>query len=350
MDILAAAIVCFVSILFLSPLAKRFQLLDLPDSRKQHRGSVPLIGGIAVFLATMVACIIAFGNDPRINMYLISAALIVTLGVIDDRYDLSVRLRLLMQMLIACILVFGAGLYIHEFGNMFGFALDIGVLGTVLTVFAVLGAINAFNMTDGIDGLAGSLALNTFLSLAMLFWLCGEHNYLQLPIILSVALLPYLLFNLGLVPGPVKRIFMGDAGSMFIGLTVIWLLTLGSQGENPAFRTVTALWIIAVPLMDMAAIIVRRLRRGQSPFMADRDHLHHIFMQAGFCPRMSLLIIVFFSVLYSTIGILGEVLNVPEAVMFYGFLAVFALYLWGINHAWRLSKWLSVKRLSCGSN
>lgn len=347
MDILAAIIVCFASILFLSPVAKRFNLLDLPDARKQHQGSVPLIGGISVYLATLVACVIAFDNNQTINLYLISAALIVTLGIIDDRYDLSVRLRLLMQIFIACILVFGAGLYIHKFGYMFGFAVDIGMLGTVLTVVAVLGAINAFNMTDGIDGLAGTLALNTFLSVAMLFWLCGESHYLQLPIILSVALLPYLLFNLSLIPGPVKRIFMGDAGSMFIGLTVIWLLTIGSQGETPAFRTVTALWIIAIPLMDMAAIIIRRLRKGQSPFQADRDHLHHIFMRAGFCPRMSLIIIVFFSALYSVIGILGEVFQVPEAIMFYGFIAMFGVYMWGINHAWRLSKWLTVKRLSC---
>jgi UDP-GlcNAc:undecaprenyl-phosphate GlcNAc-1-phosphate transferase len=176
--------------------------------------------------------------------------------------------------------------------------------------------------------------------------LAGQTEFIALPIILVCVLIPYLLFNLGLVPGPVKKIFMGDAGSMFIGLTVIWLLTLGSQTEEPAFRTVTALWIIAIPLMDMAAIIIRRVRKGQSAFQADRDHLHHIFMRAGFSSRESLVVIVIFSLISSSIGILGEYFNVHEAIMFYGFLLAFAGYSYGIKHCWRLVRWVKQSRLA----
>ena len=108
---------------------------------------------------------------------------------------------------------------------------------------------------------------------------------------------------------------MGDAGSMFIGLSVIWFLMHATQGEKVAFRPVTALWIIALPLMDMLAIIIRRARKGLSPFVADRDHLHHIFMRIGFSPRKSLLIIVLFSMFMSSIGILGELFLVHESIM-----------------------------------
>ncbi len=100
------------------------------------------------------------------------------------------------------------------------------------------------------------------------------------------------------------------------------------------------MWIIAVPLMDMAAIILRRVCKGQSPFKPDRDHLHHIFMRAGFGPRATLCIISYFSVVYAALGILGEVYHVREWIMFLGFMLSFAVYNYGIKHAWTLVRWV----------
>jgi UDP-GlcNAc:undecaprenyl-phosphate GlcNAc-1-phosphate transferase len=129
---------------------------------------------------------------------------------------------------------------------------------------------------------------------------------------------------------------MGDAGSMFLGLTVVWLLTIGSQGENPAFRPVTALWLVAIPLMDMASIMNRRIKKGQSPFLADREHLHHIFMRAGFSAREALLIITCFSIFLSAIGIVGEIYEIAEHIMFLGFLIIYFIYSISIQHIWRI--------------
>ncbi|WP_105258035.1 UDP-N-acetylglucosamine--undecaprenyl-phosphate N-acetylglucosaminephosphotransferase [Pseudoalteromonas sp. T1lg88] len=341
MELFVALLTTLIVIPILKPLAIKAGLVDLPNARKHHEGAVPLIGGIAIFLGTLTAALIAFPNDATIRLFLLSAALIVFLGMLDDKQDLPVRTRIVAQILIGGILVYGAGHYIHNLGNLFYFGdIELGVIGTVFTIVAVIAAINAFNMTDGIDGLAGSLALNSFTAIAVLFYLSGNREQAMLPVIIAFSVVPFLLFNLSLLPGKARKIFMGDAGSMFIGLSVIWMLTLGTQGDNPSFRPVTALWIIAIPLMDMVAIVFRRIKKGQSPFKPDREHLHHIFMRAGMTSKGALAVICSASIFLAAIGIICEYHQVAESVMFFGFLALFAVYNYAILHIWKLLKWI----------
>jgi UDP-GlcNAc:undecaprenyl-phosphate GlcNAc-1-phosphate transferase len=153
----------------------------------------------------------------------------------------------------------------------------------------------------------------------------GQTDYISYPLILATATIPYLIFNLGLTKKS-KKIFMGDAGSMFIGLSVIWLLTMGTQNEHASFRPVTALWICAIPLMDMLAIVVRRYKNGKSPFKPDRDHLHHILQRVGNNSRQTLVIISTCAVAMSVIGLVGEYFKVPESIMLTGFVLMFIVY------------------------
>jgi UDP-GlcNAc:undecaprenyl-phosphate GlcNAc-1-phosphate transferase len=156
-----------------------------------------------------------------------------------------------------------------------------------------------------------------------------------LAITISMALLPYMAANLKVYPFR-RKIFLGDAGSMFIGFSVVWLLVNGVQEQNMAFRPVTALWLCAVPLMDMVAIMLRRARKGQSVMMPDRDHLHHIFLRAGFTDRQALSLITLFAICLAGIGFAGEMYRVPEVIMFSLFLGVFLAYNWSMSHIWRL--------------
>ena len=110
---------------------------------------------------------------------------------------------------------------------------------------------------------------------------------------LNCAILPYLLLNLGIPFGPKYKVFMGDAGSTLIGFTIIWMLLLSTQGQGHAISPITGLWLIAVPLIDMVAVIFRRLKKGKSPFRPDRLHLHHLLMRAGLTSRQALAVIVF---------------------------------------------------------
>lgn len=326
----------YVCIRFANPVAVRLGLVDTPNVRKKHTGAVPLVGGIGIFVSVLTASMLFLPQSQTLNLYLISTALIVFIGVLDDYYDLPVRPRIVSQVLAASIMIYGAGLYIENLGNLFGFGvIDLGIFGSILTVVAVIAAINAFNMVDGIDGLAGMLSIVAFSALA--FMLSRVHNeWFLLPIMLIAATTAYLMFNLEWPSAKLKKVFMGDAGSMLIGLTVIWLLVIGSQGEEAAFKPVTALWIVGLPLMDMVAIMFRRIKKGQSPFKPDRDHLHHIFMRAGLTPRQALSIITGIATVISVVGLVLDMLGAAEWLSLMLFCVLFAAYCYAIQHIWRI--------------
>lgn len=337
---LITSFVCaYIAIKLCKPLAINVGLVDKPNERKKHKGHIPLIGGISIFIAVLFSSLIWLPNTVELRMYLIASAMMVFIGAIDDKKDISVRIRIVGQIIIASLMIYGVGAYISNLGNLFSLGdVDLGIAGIFFTYFCIIVTINAFNMIDGIDGLIGSLSINTFVSIAILFLLSGNNELLSYPLILAVATLPYLMFNLGVFKTTSRKIFMGDAGSMFIGLSVIWLLTMGTQGESATFRPVTALWITAVPLMDMLAIVMRRIRKGQNPFKPDRDHLHHIFMRVGFTDRQALAAITLIASIFSLVGILGELYLVPESIMLFLFLVLYGLYNLFIKHIWQVTK------------
>ena len=324
---LSAFCFAFLAIKLFKPIAVDVGLVDKPNARKHHEGQIPLIGGISIFAAVLAASLLWLPNTLELRMYLIASAMMVFIGALDDKFDLKVRIRIVGQIIIASLMIYGVGGYIASLGNLFGLGnIELGAAGIIFTYFAIIVVINAYNMVDGIDGLVGSLSLNTFTAIAVLFLMSGNSGYLTYPLILATATLPYLMFNLGYFKKYTKKIFMGDAGSMFIGLSVIWLLTIGTQGENASFRPVTALWICAIPLMDMLAIVMRRYRKGKSPFKPDRDHLHHILQRAGLSSRQTLLVISIASVVMSLIGVLGEYFQVAESIELALFVLIFILY------------------------
>ena len=344
--------VAFFSSIFtikiLLPLAPHIGLIDVPNERKKHDGAVPLIGGISIFTGVLIASSLFVEQGQLLNLYLISSAFLVFIGAMDDIYDLSVAPRIIFQGIVATIMVFGAGVYISQFGNLFLIGdIDMGAYGMIFTMLACIAAINAFNMIDGIDGLAGSMSIISISSIVILTLLADNGADILLPLILVVATIPYLFYNVSNRNPRGKKIFMGDAGSMFMGLTVMWLLVLGSQNQVAqvaSFRPVTALWIIAVPLMDMFAIMIRRMRKGDSPFKADNGHLHHICMRAGLSSRQSLRAISGFSILLACVGILGEYFAVSEWIMLALFSILFIFYSYALQHAWKFIRIIKIKR------
>ena len=334
---LMAVIFSYVSLFVLRPVAHHLRLMDTPDHRKLHKGSVPLVGGLSAFLGVFIAWVIWMPMLNAHGLFLLCAALLVIVGAVDDARDLPAKLRLAVQVILGAVLTFGSGTSLTTFGNLLGLGpVELGFLGPLVTIAAVIGATNAFNMVDGIDGLAGILSLVALGSLAFLFGSSsGFTPELALAMGIGCALVPYLMANLRIPPFR-RRIFMGDAGSMFIGFAVVWMLVNATQPGHTAMRPVTALWIIAVPLMDMVAIMFRRARKGQSVMKPDRDHLHHIFMRADFTDREALVAITLVALVLAAIGLLGEIYQVPEWFMFVAFLGLFGLYDWSLRHVWRL--------------
>ncbi|MBB1275957.1 UDP-N-acetylglucosamine--undecaprenyl-phosphate N-acetylglucosaminephosphotransferase [Pseudoalteromonas sp. SR43-3] len=327
-DLFLTFFIAFAILFLMRKVARRVGLVDQPSGRKLHDGNIPLVGGISICI-TIVNYIYSHpGMINHADLYMFCICGLTLVGALDDRFDLSVKIRMIVQALISFAMIYFASVELHSLGDLFGLGtIELGGFGAVITVLAVIGCINAFNMVDGIDGLLGGLSMVTFASIGILLLLSGEQSLSYLCLLLVVCMVPYIVMNLGLT-GRERKVFMGDAGSMMIGFTVIWLLIGASQAEgNPMIRSVTALWLIAVPLMDMSAIMIRRVKQGKSPFKPDRDHLHHVCQRLGFSSLQTLGLICLIASLFASVGILGEVLLIPEYIMFYSFVIIFIVYL-----------------------
>ena len=318
-------------------------LVDKPNhERKFHEGSIPMVGGISICIS--ILCFI-YNNTailPYSTFYAFSIIVLVVVGALDDKFDLCFKWRMGIQAVLALLMMMATDTQLSNLGDLIGLGYFLlpGLFGKVITVMAVLGAINAFNMVDGIDGLLGGLASVTFGGLGILFFINSAYNYAYFCAMLIVVMFPYILFNLGLM-GRKRKVFMGDAGSMVIGFTVIFLLILSTQPilEQKILRPVTALWLIAIPLLDMVTIMYRRVRRGDSPFKPDREHLHHIFQRIGFNSKKTLFFICSLSLSCASFGVVGEIYNVSEPIMFYSFISFAIFYAVMLTNVWRVMGW-----------
>ncbi|MGJ8582275.1 MAG: UDP-N-acetylglucosamine--undecaprenyl-phosphate N-acetylglucosaminephosphotransferase, partial [Psychromonas sp.] len=272
------------------------------------------------------------------------------LGVIDDKINLKVSLRLLSMISITTFLYHFADFQIASLGNLFALGeIQLGPFSLLFSIIVVIGVITAFNMVDGVDGLLGCLSIISFSAMAILFAVNGQFHLSSTCVCFIAALIPFLMCNLSLLPGNRYKVFMGDSGSFFIGFTMICLLVAGSQESMHiddsdaqsmafiAFKPVIALWLMAVPILDMIANIIRRLKNGQSPFQADRGHLHHKLQDIGLSDKQVLIFISVLALLTASIGIVGEITDVPEVVMSGCLIFLFVVYFYGYSHSHKVS-------------
>lgn len=337
MEYVGFFVVAFFVLFFARKVAKKINLVDRPNERKHHQGLIPLVGGISIYFTLMLVLWIKPSLLISSDIYVLCSSVLVLMGAIDDKYDVDYRIRLVVQILISCAMIFGAGLSLKNLGHLLlGYELTLGPLGYIVTVFAVLGAINAFNMVDGIDGLLGGLTMVTFGALSYIHYADGQLPLARFCLLIMIVVIPYICLNLGFPFGGRKKVFMGDAGSMLIGFTVIWVLLQGTQGPKAQMNPVTALWLIAIPLMDMSCIMVRRIRKGVSPFKPDREHLHHICIRAGLSSHQALIVICSIASLLAAAGIGLEYCAVPEWISLLLFVLVFVLYYQLISNIWRI--------------
>ena len=334
-----SVLVSALFVLLLKRVAPRVGLVDAPCLRKRHEGAIPLIGGVAIFLAILLSALFSDHWSTHSGWGMILLGLpILLIGMMDDRRDLSPRLRFIIEIVCAALASLLFGVCLNSLGALVpGQVLSLGWLAVPFTVLGMVGVINAFNMTDGVDGLAGGLAFLIFSALGLLAERADAELALQLWTF-SAAILGFLFFNSRFFGRAKAAIFMGDAGTLFIGFAIAWYLILLSQGPDAVMQPVTALWIFACPLLDTVSVMIRRIRRGQSPFAADREHLHHIFMLAGFGVNGTVLIILAFQLFFILFGIVTMDLGMPEWISFATFLGLFALYFWVMSHAWQVMK------------
>lgn len=330
------AFVATVVLLYvLKRLAPRIDLVDYPGGHRWHETATPLVGGLAMFLGFLFGVLTLDIPLAPLRSFFAAAALLIVVGVLDDLHELSSNLRFVPQVAAALLMVYWGGVSLHDLGALtFGAPVYLGRWAVPITVFAGVGVINALNMSDGMDGQAGGLTVVALAALALVAANAGNVPDAQLLILLAVLVAAFLLFNLRLLRAR-ALVFMGDAGSMFLGFALAWFLIKLSQGEQRAMTPVTALWLLALPLFDTVGIMLRRILQRRSPFLADREHFHHLLLAWGCSVNQALVVVLGAALACAAVGLGGLYLRLSEGVMFSGFLVVFGAYFLGTWHAWK---------------
>lgn len=285
--VITAYVISYISMPAIIRIAELKEFIDSPDGkRKIHARFVPTMGGVGIFAAFMISYsiwgqVVALGSFP----FFIAALLILfLLGVRDDIVELTPIKKFVIQLVASVILVFGGGISLGSFSGLFG----IGELslagGSIASVVILISIINAYNLIDGIDGLAGGVGVIASSILGIWFWGAGFLSLAILSFSLSGALIGFLAFNMY----PAK-IFMGDTGAMSIGFILGYLSLeflilnhgLSAQPWHISNGEVLAVSILIIPIIDTLRVIVIRLKNGDSPFKADRSHIHHEILGLG---------------------------------------------------------------------
>jgi UDP-GlcNAc:undecaprenyl-phosphate/decaprenyl-phosphate GlcNAc-1-phosphate transferase len=291
----ACLLVAIIVIPVIKKVAIRVGLIDKPNARKVHTTPVPLIGGVSIGVTALLVLPWSdvFISSASDNLVWISGALVMlVIGVLDDRFDIKASVRLAVQMLCALI-VASAGIRITSLYGLFGIYELPLLIQYVLTVVLIAGVVNAYNLMDGIDGLLGGLSI---IGASVLGVISYERGLYDLTIIYGAlvgALIGFLRFNLSS-----KKVFMGDAGSLFLGfiLVVTAIKQLDTTGNEPMADQLKVLLLIAgiflVPVMDSLRVYRGRIKKGTSPFKADKTHLHHLFLYMGITHRRATILIL----------------------------------------------------------
>jgi UDP-GlcNAc:undecaprenyl-phosphate GlcNAc-1-phosphate transferase len=268
----------FLSMVLIPPLVRIARPLGLMDSgggRKVHAGSVPRVGGIAIFVGLLLPVVLWAPLDSRLGVVVGATAVLFVFGLLDDRFNLDYRLKLLGQLLAAVMVAIGAQVLIQRLSFWPGGTLP-EVLALPLTVLILAGVTNAVNLSDGLDGLAGGIGLLAGAGLLVLAVESSDDATMIVLAALLGAILGFLRFNT--FPA---RLFMGDAGSQLLGFTIGVLAVTLTQRPSAELSPVLPLLVLGLPILDMLTVMIGRMLRGRSPFEADRTHLHHRLIDAG---------------------------------------------------------------------
>ena len=266
-------------------------LVDVPNERKIHKAPISRLGGVAIWLSTMLTFLFLvllsyYPYGSLLSGILLGGSLMFLLGLIDDIYNLDAPFKLVIQLSIATI-VYLLGVKIDTIFNPFGGAIDLGIFSYPITILWIVGISNAVNFIDGVDGLAGSVITVNSIALALVAIAMTPAQPITalIAFILAGSMLAFLTFNFN----PAK-IFMGDSGALFSGFLLATLSIAGVM-KGATLAILLPFLVLAVPIMDITYSSLRRIMKGTSPFVADAEHIHHKLLKAGFSQKKTVAIL-----------------------------------------------------------
>ncbi|HNE28860.1 MAG: MraY family glycosyltransferase [Saprospiraceae bacterium] len=301
-------------------IARDKHLYDMPNERSAHREPTPSLGGIGIYGGVVCAVVLWMPSEQFWALQYVLAALVIIffIGVKDDLMPLSPTKKFMGQVTAALILVYKANLKISGLYGILGVYDLPGLFSFVLSIVVIVGIINAFNLIDGINGLAGSIGLLACITWGSWFFLVGHLELAVLAACLAGALTAFLKFNF--TPA---RIFMGDTGSMLIGLicSVFAIRFIELQREIPlgdsySFNAAPAiaLGILILPVFDTMRVFARRLWMGRSPFTPDRAHIHHLLLDNGLTHTQATAVLVGVNVVFIAVAFYWRYLGAGELI------------------------------------
>jgi len=314
-------------VFLLRPVAQRLGLVDHPKGdRKVHDTPTPLAGGAAITLAAVAAGLVLLPMTRDLQALGAASLLMLVVGVLDDRFDINWRIRIVAQATAALILFLWGGVRVESIGGALGFAgHTLGVLSLPFTVLATVGITNAVNWADGVDGLAGSLCLAALAMLTAAAIYAGNTGLAPDLVVMAGCVAGFLAFNLRTPWRPRATVFLGG-GAEILGLWIAWAAFRLTQTPGHPVTPVLAPFLIAPPVIDCLVLIVRRLRARYSPFFADRNHMHHRLLDIGFTPGAVVATLVGLTLLIGLAASLARRSHVPEPLFPLIFLAAAAAY------------------------
>jgi UDP-GlcNAc:undecaprenyl-phosphate GlcNAc-1-phosphate transferase len=327
----------------LKKIAIKLNLVDRPNFRKIHFTSIPLIGGISIAFSVLTVIFIS-GNIMLCKEYLsiFSASFtVLIIGIIDDKNDIRAKYKLAIQLILSFIIAL-SGIRIFSFYGLFG-VYEIAVwLQYLITILIITGVVNAFNLIDGVDGLLGSLSLLGF-TMFLLASIYFKDYYLGLLSVIFIgAIIGFLKFNLSK-----EKIFMGDSGSLFLGfiLVTLGIQLLGKQEihkeYNYAYVFMILIAFFSIPVLDSLRVYMGRIKRGKSPFMADKSHLHHLLLGAGLTHKRIALAVIILCLIFFSLGF-GLISSYSTTLIIFSIMIVFWFLIRLLLAINNLQKWIQI--------
>lgn len=301
-EIIYMVLTTFLFVVFAIPYIRKIAIhvgaMDVPNKRKIHKKPMPRLGGLGIFFGFLLGYMIFGTHSAIMNSILISSFIVIIVGVIDDINPVKANVKFVGQLIAASIIVFYGNIILKDI-SAFGIYIDFGIFAIPLTIFFILGCINCMNLIDGMDGLAAGISVIYFLTIGIIAVIQQKFGLdFVLTFVMLGSTLGFLVHNF--YPA---SIFMGDSGSMFLGLIISVIALLGFKNVTMT-SIIIPLLLLMIPISDTLFAILRRLLKGESISKPDKFHIHHQLLNRNFSQRTTVIIIYVINLLFSLASIL----------------------------------------------
>lgn len=323
-DLIMAACALVLSLLLVplvSKLAIKIGAVDKPNERKVHTKLMPRMGGLAIYISFFVMLFLSQDITKEVWGFFLGGTVLIFVGIVDDMKDIPAKVKLLGQIVAACVVV-AFGVRVEFMTNIFhGETVSLYVFSIPVTIIWIVAIVNAVNLIDGLDGLAAGISVIAAATMAVVAYSTGQMVIASMAMILIGATLGFLRYNFH----PAK-IFMGDTGSMFLGYTLAVFAAEGLAKSFTVLSLVTPVLVLAIPILDTLFAIIRRKINHKPIFKADKHHLHHCLLNYGFSHRNTVLIIYAVSAVLALCGLIMTYLEPKQGLCLLAIISVVIIY------------------------